>query len=545
MSRILANGRSSALVLSRRQPSHCCCSPSTMLRRTAAMATATATPSSRGKKEGDISSVFVSLSGAPQAPLPDRYRVLKQSLVAGHEDAVIASWHRLLAALRRENDIVAAKGSAVLPSVEFRNLRGDLRRLRDEIQHRGAAVIRGVVDEHEARAYKDEVEAYVAQNPQTKGVCVCVKMLVDVLTHHADSSLAFPANNPQVYELYWSAAQLRARSHANVLATQVALMQELWTVGGAEGGRGGEEQQQQQIGLEPLSYADRVRIRQPGDAQFALGPHVDGGSVERWEREGYGRGGVYDAVFRGDWEAYDPWAAGPRINAVTDRYEGAGACSMFRMFQAWLSASCTGPNQGTLLLNPLLRLSTVYLLLRPFFAPVGGQSTFDKGKGKDNDGDDDRLFDPNSWSFVADSSELQGASPGHSQELNDALHPHLQLGRTMVHVPDIRPGDYVIWHCDQIHAVDPVHNGSSDSSVLYIPVCPTTPANLRYLGRQRAAFHDGIPPPDFPGGRGEADHVNRPGQETIASADGMRAMGLLPSLDVGGLGLEANKILGF
>jgi hypothetical protein len=33
----------------------------------------------------------------------------------------------------------------------------------------------------------------------------------------------------------------------------------------------------------PVSYADRLRIRQPGDAGFALGAHVDGGSVERWE----------------------------------------------------------------------------------------------------------------------------------------------------------------------------------------------------------------------------------------------------------------------
>ena len=31
---------------------------------------------------------------------------------------------------------------------------------------------------------------------------------------------------------------------------------------------------------QPLSYADRVRIRQPGDSGFALGPHVDSGSVE-------------------------------------------------------------------------------------------------------------------------------------------------------------------------------------------------------------------------------------------------------------------------
>ena len=50
---------------------------------------------------------------------------------------------------------------------------------------------------------------------------------------------------------------------------------------------------------QPLSYADRVRIRQPGDTGFALGPHLDGGSVERWEPDGYGRGGVYEKIWQG------------------------------------------------------------------------------------------------------------------------------------------------------------------------------------------------------------------------------------------------------
>jgi hypothetical protein len=83
---------------------------------------------------------------------------------------------------------------------------------------------------------------------------------------------------------------------------------------------------------QPLAYTDRLRIRQPGDAKFALGPHQDGSSVERWEREGYGRGGVYDAVFAGRWEDYDPWGAAGRVGVVNNLYNGLGACSMFRMF---------------------------------------------------------------------------------------------------------------------------------------------------------------------------------------------------------------------
>jgi len=43
---------------------------------------------------------------------------------------------------------------------------------------------------------------------------------------------------------------------------------------------------------------------------------------------------------------------------------------------------------------------------------------------------------------------MQGATPGHGMELRDVLHPHLNLDRTMVHVPKVAPGDYVSWHCD-------------------------------------------------------------------------------------------------
>lgn len=50
----------------------------------------------------------------------------------------------------------------------------------------------------------------------------------------------------------------------------------------------------------PLTYADRLRIRHPGDAQFALGPHADGGSIERWEDETYRK--VYQRCLEGEWE---------------------------------------------------------------------------------------------------------------------------------------------------------------------------------------------------------------------------------------------------
>ena len=110
------------------------------------------------KKEGDISDAFVSLSGAKRDPLPDRFRQLKCDLVRGREREVTQSWTRLLRALREENDYIAAKGSDVIPQIEYKHLDKGIDELRGEILKRGAVVVRGVVPEEEARAYKEEVQ---------------------------------------------------------------------------------------------------------------------------------------------------------------------------------------------------------------------------------------------------------------------------------------------------------------------------------------------------------------------------------------------------
>jgi hypothetical protein len=105
-----------------------------------------------------------------------------------------------------------------------------------------------------------------------------------------------------------------------------------------------------------------------------------------------------------------------------------------------------------------------------------------------------------------------------------------------------------------IHAVDKVHSGETDSSVLYIPVCPTTVLNAQYLVRQREAFVQGTPGPDFPGGKGESEHVDRPGPRAgiVRESAARQAMGLEKQTLSGGespgakAAVErANKILGF
>jgi hypothetical protein len=220
----------------------------------------------------------------------------------------------------------------------------------------------------------------------------------------------------------------------------------------------------------PLTYADRLRIRQPGDSGFALGPHVDGGSVERWEKNGYGIKDVYQKVFSGDWEDYDPWQSSRRLAAVTDLYQGAGACSMFRMFQGWLSMSKTGPGEGTLQVNPMIKLTTAYMLLRPFFRAIEPLEV-DASSGRPSK----QYLSPDNWTFEREyTPELQGATLGNSQEFTEALHPHLELSKSMVHIPDIEPGDYVVWHCDG-KSDRPFLNYSADIRNLSNPCCRQDP----------------------------------------------------------------------
>jgi hypothetical protein len=123
-----------------------------------------------------------------------------------------------------------------------------------------------------------------------------------------------------------------------------------------------------------------------------------------------------------------------------NNYNGLGACSMLRLFQGWLSMSWTKPFEGTLMVNPLLHLSTTYVLLRPFFQPIKPATELSEAE----------YLSEENWEFAGENmtSALQGAEPGFGQELSSDLHPHLKLETSMVHMPNVKPGDFVVWHCD-------------------------------------------------------------------------------------------------
>ena len=130
------------------------------------------------KDTGDISSVFPSLkSDNLPSPLPPRFVDLKKRLISGHEDHVEDSWHRLLADLRKEIEIIKNLGSAVIPEVEFKDMHDIVKRtkFRDQLHKRGVAIIRGVVTEREALGWKDLLRRYIQDNPSTKGT-ECIRL---------------------------------------------------------------------------------------------------------------------------------------------------------------------------------------------------------------------------------------------------------------------------------------------------------------------------------------------------------------------------------
>ncbi|RVX68092.1 hypothetical protein B0A52_08231 [Exophiala mesophila] len=423
------------------------------------------------KEAGDISSVFPSLSGKKPDPLPPRFSQLKKELIRGNENAIRSSWQRLVESLQAEVHEIKSAGSDVIPVIDYHEVAsGQVSKAKlAEIRHRGTVVVRNVVPRSQALDLKHRAQEYIAAN--------------------RSKVRAFPADDPAVYELYWSPSQVEARANPNLLKTQ-SFLASFWHSSDAKS----------EISTTyPLSYADRFRIRRPGDAKFALGPHTDGGSLERWEDPEYSH--VYQPILQGEWDRYDPFDARHRINAKMDMYNGAGACSMFRLFQGWLSMSSTGPGEGTLKVCPLLRHATSYLMLRPFFDLELGRLNLD--------------------------ATFPNSVPGACQEYNPQTHPHLELDSTMVSMPQVEPGDYVAWHCDTIHAVDKEHVGKADSSVLYIPACAMTKSNLEFLERQRKSALKYSPPPDFPGagGDGEIGFHGAIDWHQI-NAQGKRAMGL-------------------
>ena len=376
----------------------------------------------------------------------------------GRQDVVVA-FAKVREGMRREVaallDEEAKTGSAV-PQIDFAAVKDG--RLsaddRERIRRRGAVVIRSVFPRARAEAWNQEIGSYIDENRYLEKAQE--KSGMDKYFDGLDAA------RPQIFGLYWSKPQIMARQAPEMAETK-RFLNGLWDVRGPTGREFDPDND--------FTYADRTRRRRPGDSKLGLSPHMDAGSYERWVDPAFQK--IYEAVFGGDWTAYDPWKATYRTQ--TREYASPAVCSMFRSFQGWTALTSQGPNDGTLQLVPISS-AIAYMLLRALQPDVP-------------------------------EDELCGALPGRALCADPAWHEDLLDG--LVSIPRVEPGDTVWWHPDMIHAVEDVHNGSQESNVIYIGASPRCPKNEAYARKQAAAFLAGESAPDFAPENYEVDFKGR------------------------------------
>ncbi|KXH27581.1 hypothetical protein CSAL01_00748 [Colletotrichum salicis] len=185
-------------------------------------------------------------------------------------------------------------------------------------------------------------------------------------------------------------------------------------------------------------------------------------------------------MFSGKPEMHDPYDLSLRKAANQELYPGVAHSSLSRSFQGWAALTRTAPSEGTLLVYPNVASVVAYMVLRPFFKPPV---------------DSANVIDASKWT-LDESGYFPGTVKTQSQRLGRSSHPHLRLEECLIHVPKMEPVDTVWWHTDVCHAVDPVHEGSANASVLYIAACSTTTINKAYVKMQLSETLAGRPPPD-------------------------------------------------
>ena len=353
-----------------------------------------------------------------------------------------------------KNDLAA--GRSPIPEVSYSDIQKgsfspqDLARLKS----RGVCVIRGVFAHEEVVQWNDQIMSYIVENNYFD------KQKAKAQMDKYFSTLA--SDKPQIFDLYWSGPQMRARTSPE-LAEVRCWLNRLWRYETETGPVFDPNRE--------CLYADRLRQRQPGDATLGLSPHVDGGSVERWLDSGFRS--VYRHVFAGEIDSYDPFDASYR--ADTKEIPSPAVCSAFRTYQGWTALSPQGPGDGTLNLIPIAE-AMGWILLRALLKDIA-------------------------------EDDLCGAEPARAMLVSKKY--HTKLLDVYGPIPKVAAGDTVWWHPDVIHGVEDKHSGNGYSNVMYIGAAPDCAKNRAYLKRLRPAFEDGRSAPDFAAKDFEVDFAGR------------------------------------
>ena len=335
-----------------------------------------------------------------------------------------------------------ASKKSIIPEISFNQISNRNTQIVESIKKRGCVIIRDVFENLTIERLNNDLEKYIEENnyydDQKK------KSGLDKYFSDLKSS------KPQIMGLYWSKAQMEIRHSENMLKVKNWL-NNLWIYK--------NDEYEVFDPSKELSYADRVRRREPGDNTLGLSPHCDAGSVERWSDDYYQK--IYKDIFSDNFLKFNPFDA--KYRDKTTEFESPAVAHVFRTFQGWTALTEQGPNDGTLQLIPIAK-AMAYILTRALLDDVP----------KD---------------------ELCGSKLGKALSVNKEYHSLLLEG--LISIPNMKPGDTVWWHPDVVHAVEDKHLGKNYSNVVYVGSTPYCKKNLDYVRKQAKKFLKGESPPDF------------------------------------------------
>ena len=360
--------------------------------------------------------------------------------------------------IKRSKDL----NQPIIPEINFDSIEGNNEELIKKIKQRGCVIVRNVFNAQVINILNKELEDYININDYFTDQ----KKKSDLDKYFSD----LKSGKPQIFGLYWSKTQIEIR-HSEQMAKVKKWLNNLWVY----------ENDEYKV-FDPnreLSYADRVRRREPGDDTLGLSPHCDAGSVERWTDSSYQK--IYKDIFSDNFINYDPFDAKYRDRVI--EFESPAVAHVFRTFQGWTALTEQGPNDGTLQLIPIAK-GMAYILTRALLDDVS-------------------------------ENELCGSKLGKALSVNKEYHELLLKG--LVSIPKMRPGDTIWWHPDVVHAVEDKHLGKNYSNVVYVGATPYCKKNLDYTVKQTKKFLEGRSPPDFAPEDYEINYNGRVKLENLSS----------------------------
>ena len=220
--------------------------------------------------------------------------IISKELLRSHFD-VKKAFEEAKSNINREVEIILEKQNKeipVIPEIDYQSiLNGDISKVEIlNLKKRGAVIIRNVFDRNQANEWNDEIGEYILGNDYfTKSKS---REGMDKYFSQLKSGA------PQIFGIYWSRPQMLARQSESMANTK-KFLNSLWDISSSHGDVFDPNRD--------YMYADRIRRREPGDETLGLSPHIDGGSFERWTDTAFQK--VYQSVFNGNLDSYDPWKA--------------------------------------------------------------------------------------------------------------------------------------------------------------------------------------------------------------------------------------------